>query len=153
MNPPTDLPNLSAADKDALIATLLGRVEALAALVAALQRENAELRAENAVLRAKLDRPPKTPSNSSKPPSSGHKANAPAGSGRKGKAHAGAHRPLHPNPTRKREVLASHCQHCRTDVSAVAQAPQHAYDRIEIPQIAPDVTRVILHGGVCPCCA
>lgn len=153
MNPPTDLPNLSAADKDALIATLLGRVEALAALVAALQRENAELRAENAVLRAKLDRPPKTPSNSSKPPSSGHKANAPPGSGRKGKAHAGAHRPLHPNPTRKREVLASHCQHCRADVSAVAQAPQHAYDRIEIPRIEPDVTRVILHGGVCPCCA
>src|SRR3954468_11411838 len=25
-------------------------------------------------------------------------------------------------------------------------------DRIEIPEIVPDVTRVTLHGGVCPCC-
>ena len=28
-----------------------------------------------------------------------------------------------------------------------------SYDRIEIPEIKPDVTRVVLHGGVCPCCA
>jgi transposase len=27
-----------------------------------------------------------------------------------------------------------------------------AYDRIEIPRITPDVTRVTLHGGACPCC-
>jgi len=29
----------------------------------------------------------------------------------------------------------------------------HAYDRIEIPEIVPDVTRVTLYGGSCPCCA
>jgi transposase len=28
-----------------------------------------------------------------------------------------------------------------------------SYDRIEIPDIRPEVTRVVLHGGVCPCCA
>jgi hypothetical protein len=28
-----------------------------------------------------------------------------------------------------------------------------AYDRIEIPEIKPDVTRVTLFGGTCPCCA
>ena len=38
-------------------------------------------------------------------------------------------------------------------MSAVGQAAVHAYERIEIPEIVPDVTRVTLHGGVCPCCA
>jgi transposase len=38
-------------------------------------------------------------------------------------------------------------------VSGVVQAAVEAYDRIELPAIAPDVTRVVLHGGVCPCCA
>src|SRR3712207_8199579 len=27
------------------------------------------------------------------------------------------------------------------------------YDRIHSPETTPDVTRVTLHGGVCPCCA
>jgi transposase len=26
------------------------------------------------------------------------------------------------------------------------------YERIEIPKIEPDVTRIVLRGGVCPCC-
>ena len=60
--------------------------------------------------------------------------------------------PLHPNPTRRRDVLANHCPHCQADVTDVAQVAMQAYDRIEIPEIVPDVTRVTLHGGVCPCC-
>ncbi len=36
---------------------------------------------------------------------------------------------------------------------ASRRAAFDAYDRIEIPEIVPDVTRVTLHGGVCPCCA
>jgi len=67
--------------------------------------------------------------------------------------HAGAHRPLHPNPTRCEAVRAERCPHCRADLGDVAQAAVQTYDRIEIPEIAPDVTRVVLHGGVCPCCA
>lgn len=59
----------------------------------------------------------------------------------------GAHRPLHPNPTRRREVPAERCPHCQADVSGAPQAPVHPYDRIEIPEIAPDVTRVALHDG------
>jgi transposase len=35
----------------------------------------------------------------------------------------------------------------------VAQVAVQSYDRIEIPEITPEVTRVTLHGGVCPCCA
>jgi transposase len=38
-------------------------------------------------------------------------------------------------------------------VSGVRQEAVHAYDRIEIPEIVPDVTRVTLYGGTCPCCA
>jgi transposase len=38
-------------------------------------------------------------------------------------------------------------------VSRVTQAAVETYERIEIPRIEPDVTRVVLHGGVCPCCA
>lgn len=115
--------------------------------------ENAELRRRVGELEAKLGLPPKTPDNSSTPPSQGHKASGEGASKPKGKPHTGAYRPLHPSPTRKRDVMAAHCQHCAADVSAVVQTALQSYDRIEIPEIKPDVTRVTLHGGICPCCA
>jgi transposase len=139
MVPPPDFSSLSSSEKDALIRTLLARVDALIA--------------ENAALCERLNLPPKTPGNSSTPPSQGHKASGESETKPKAKAHAGFHRPLHPTPTRRRDVLADRCGHCRADVSAVSQTTVHAYDRIEIPEIVPDVTRVTLHGGVCPCCA
>ena len=145
MTPPADLPSLSPSEKDALITALLARIDALVARVAALE-------AETAALRERLNLPPKTPDNSSKPPSQGHKANAESEAKPKSKAHAGAHRPLHPKPTRRSDVLADRCSHCHADVTGVFQVAVQAYDRIEIPEITPDVTRVTLHGGVCPCC-
>ena len=145
MSPPPDLAALSSSEKDALIAALLARIDELIARVETVE-------AENATLREKLNLPPKTPDNSSKPPSQGMKANGTAKAKPKGKPHAGAHRPLHPNPTARREVLAERCPQCRADVAGVAQAAVQAYDRIEIPEIAPDVTRVTLFGGICPCC-
>ncbi|HEV2040936.1 MAG TPA: IS66 family transposase [Casimicrobiaceae bacterium] len=138
MTPPPDFSSLSSAEKDALIGTLLARIDALIA--------------ENAALRERLNLPPKTPENSSTPPSQGHKASGESETKPKAKTHAGSHRPLHPNPTQRRDVLADRCEHCRADVSAVPQVAVHAYDRIEIPEIVPDVTRVTLHGGFCPCC-
>ena len=145
MTPPPDLTLLSHSEKDALITALLARIDALVARVAALE-------AETAALREKLNLPPKTPDNSSKPPSQGHKANAESTVKPKGKVHAGAHRPLHPNPTRRRDMLADRCSRCHADVTGVTQVAVQAYDRVEIPEITPDVTRVTLHGGVCPCC-
>lgn len=130
-------PDLS--DKDALIAALLLRIEALVARVAELE--------------AKLGLPPKTPDNSSLPPSGGQKPSAPATPKPKTKPHAGAHRALHQSPTSKRDVFAAACEGCGADVSGVAQSPRQVYDRVEIAKITPDVTRVSLHGGVCPCCA
>jgi transposase len=146
MTQPLDLTTLSEAEKDALIGALLARIDALTARVTALEGENKELR-------EKLDQPPKTPDNSSLPPSRGHKANR-AGTARpKAKPHAGSHRALHPEPTRRRDVLAERCGHCQADVRGVVQSVVHAYDRIDIPEIKPDITRVTLFGGQCPCCA
>jgi len=145
MPPPPDLAALLS-EKDALINALLAQVQAQAEQIAVLTARVAELE-------AKLNLPPKNPSNSSKPPSQGHKANGEGEAKPKSRVHAGAHRPLHPHPPRRRDVLAERCSHCRADVTGVAQVAVRAYDRIEIPEITPDVTRVTLHGGVCPCCA
>jgi transposase len=158
---------LSPVEKDAPSPTLLARVDALAAREKVLAAENAALFArvdalvarvavlesENAALRADLKAPPKTPDNSGTPPSQGRKANGDGKASPKARVHAGAHRPLHPNPTRCEAVRVERCPHCRADVGNVAQMAVQTYDRIEIPEIAPDVTRVVLHGGVCPCCA
>jgi transposase len=140
-------------DKDALIERLLGQVADLTARLDRLAAENAALRARVAELEEKLGQPPKTPVNSSTPPSQGRKASSATAAKPKSKPHKGAHRALHPNPTHKREMTANHCQHCGTDVSAQRQWACEAYDHIEIPPIEPVITRITLHGGVCPCCA
>jgi transposase len=111
------------------------------------------LEAENAALREKLQAPPKTPTNSGTPPSQGRKANGDGKPSPKSRVHAGAHRPLYPNPTRCEAIRVEYCPHCRADLGKVEQAAVQTYDRVEIPEITPDVTRVVLHGGVCPCCA
>jgi transposase len=134
VTPPPDF-----ADKNALIAALMARIEVLVARVAELE--------------LKLGLPPKTPDNSSLPPSSGQKPSEPSSPKRKARPHAGAHRPQHPNPTSKRDVFADACEACGADVTGIAQEPCEVYDRVEIPKVEPDVTRVSLHGGVCPCCA
>src|SRR5258705_9775150 len=74
MIPPPDLALLDSAAKDALIRTLIERLNDLMVRLEVLEAENAALRKENSELRVKLDLPPKTPDNSSTPPSQGHKA-------------------------------------------------------------------------------
>jgi transposase len=137
---------VDSADKDAIIATLMARIEALTAT-------NALLAARIAELEAKLDQPPKTPNNSSLPPSKGQKSSETSKPKPKSNPHRGAHRELHPNPTRRHPVFACRCAGCGADVSQVPQSPCETYDRIEIPKIEPDVTQVSLHGGVCPGCS
>lgn len=146
MTPPPDLSVLNEAGKDALI---LAQAETIRLLTQKIEILTARI----AELETKLNAPAKTPSNSSKPPSQGQKPNAEAANFKsKRKGRKGAHRPLHPNPTSRRDVQAQHC-HCGADVSGAAQFVCEAYDHVEIPEIKPDVTRVSLMGGVCPCCS
>ena len=128
-----DLSSLTHAQKDALIGALMAQVATLTARLSELE--------------AKLGLPPKTPNNSSVPPSKGQKASESSKPKDKAKPHAGAHRPLHPNPTSKRVVLACRCGGCGADVSSAPQSPSETYDRVEIPEINPDVTQVTLFGG------
>ncbi len=142
--------SLESLDRETLIQIILAQAETIAALT----RQVGILTARVAELEGKLGLPPKTPDNSSTPPSRGPKPSGEDNThAQKRKAHPGAHRPLHPNPTARRDVMASACQHCGADVSGAPQLACEAYDHIEIPPILPDVTRVTLHGGVCPCCA
>ncbi len=136
----------SAADRDALIARLVARVEELVAKVAALE-------AENAKLRARLDLPPKTPDNSSLPPSQGPKPNrAERRAAKKRKGRPGVFRALHEQPDRVVEALAVECPHCAHALLPSDQPGVHAYDHIELPPVRPVVTRVHRHRGTCPGC-
>jgi len=101
-----------------------------------------------------LTRPPKTPDNSSKPPSQGQKQNMPAtGADRPPrKSRPGTGRALHPNPNREIDRKLSICPACASVFPEASQTPQQVYDRIELPPVRPDVTRMRLFGGRCACC-
>ncbi len=142
--PDIDLSRLSHAEKDELIRSLLplaGKLEAALARIAELE---ARL--------AKYERPAKTPENSSLPPSKGQKPNLPDNGKPPRKSRPGFGRALEPNPDRIVDATLDACPHCAAAFPADLQTPQQVYDRIEIPPIKPDVTRVRLFGGRCTCC-
>lgn len=145
MNTIPDLSKLSEAEKDALILSLLPLVEQLETAQARIVDLEARL--------ADLEHPKKTPKNSSLPPSKGQKANGPdeKSKGRRS-GRPGVGRTLHPNPDRAVDSHLTACPHCASSWPEVQQTPQQVYDRIELPPIRPDVTRVRLFGGQCPCC-
>ena len=125
--------------------------------MAAAQGTIAAQEARIGVLEARIDeltRPPKTPDNSSKPPSQGQKQDRPApGADRPPrKSRPGVGRTLHPNPDRVVEAKLTACPKCAAAFPDAAQTPQQVYERIELPPIKPDVTRVRLFGGRCTCC-
>ena len=84
-----DLSALSHAEKDDLILSLVGQLEAALARIGELERRL-----------AKFERPAKTPDNSSLPPSKGQKSDRPAGAKPPRKSRPGFGRTLHPNPDR-----------------------------------------------------
>jgi transposase len=114
-----------------------------------------ELRGSAAKLEAQVGRPTKTPKNSSIPPSRGMKPGGDAVTKPKPKrrVHPGASRLLCDNPTSTRDMKAQTCQHCQTDVSGVMQIVAEEYDHVEIPIAPAEITRILLRGGRCPCCA
>jgi transposase len=140
-----DLSKLSGGEKDRLILSLLPLVSRLDAALARI----AELEARLAL----LEKPAKTPDNSSLPPSKGQKSEQPTEGNRPPrKSRPGFGRTLEPNPDRIVDRLLDACPHCAAAWPAEPQTPQQVYDRIELPPIKPDVTRVRLFGGRCACC-
>jgi transposase len=139
---PPDLTRLSHEEKDALILALFAQLAAAHEKIAALEARLDE-----------LTRPPKTPDNSSRPPSQGQKQNQPDdGSRPPRKSRPGVGRALHPNPDREIDQKLSACPTCASAFPEASQTPQQVYDRIELPPVRPDVTRVRLFGGRCACC-
>jgi len=139
-----DLSKLSHAEKDELILSLLplvGQLEAALARIAELEKRLAA-----------FERPPKTPNNSSLPPSKGAKPDRPAGDKPPRESRPGFGRALEPNPDRTVDATLDACPHCAAAFPAGQQTPQQVYDRIELPPVKPDVTRVRLFGGRCACC-
>jgi transposase len=142
--PEIDLSKLTDAEKDALILSLLplvGQLEAALARIAGLEEQL-----------AKYERPAKTPDNSSMPPSKGQKSDQPTQPKPPLKSRPGFGRSLEPNPDRVVDSRLDACPHCAAAWPHAAQTPQQVYDRIELPPIKPDVTRVQLFGGRCTCC-
>jgi transposase len=142
--PEIDLSQLSHAEKDELIRSLLPLVGKLEAALARIAELEARL--------AKYERPAKTPDNSSLPPSKGQKPNLPAAAKPPRKSRPGFGRALEPNPDRIVDATLDACPHCAAAFPPDQQTLQQVYDRIEIPPIKPDVTRVRLFGGRCACC-
>jgi len=100
---------------------------------------------------AKLNQPRKTARNSSRPPSQDEKANK-RRKGKSGKGGQGQARTLEPNPDRTVTAPANNCPSCGGHVGPEHQTLKDRYDRIEIPPMRPDVTRVHQYQGECPCC-
>ena len=140
-----DLSRLTDPQKDALILSLLPVAGQLQAALARIGELEAQIET--------LTRPPKTPDYSSQPPSSSRKVNRKAaGKQRRRRSGPGIGRALHDAPDRTVELYVETCQTCTSAFPIAAQTRQHAYDRIELPPIKPDVTRVHLFGGRCGCC-
>jgi Transposase IS66 family. len=131
--PRPDLSRLSPEEKGTLILALLERV---------------------AALEAKLNQPPKTPTNSSLPPSRSQKANRPPRpkKPRRKRPGPGTTRELAPEPDHVVDCHAPACAHCGTAVRPEDQTVRHAYNHIELPPIRPVVTRVRIFGRRCPNC-
>src|SRR5215218_10383988 len=138
-----DLSSLSHAEKDALIHALWAQVQALTARVAELE--------------ARRGLPPKTPDNSSLPPSQGKKPNRgdkPARCGpRQGSlGRQGGGRLLAEAPDETVTARPSRCAHCQAALAEADQRLAARFDKLDLPKVAPVVTRVERYAGHCRCC-
>src|SRR3954471_1503287 len=145
-----DLSSLSHDEKDALIHALWAQVQALTAQVATLTARVGELE-------AKLGLPPKTPDNSSLPPSAGQKPNRdnkPARTGpRQGSlGRQGGGRRLAEAPDETVTARPSRCAHCQAALDEADLTLTARFDKVDLPKVAPVVTRVERYAGHCRCC-
>ncbi len=141
MEPSNDLEGLTDAQKDALIRQLAAQLQAALARIAELEARLND-----------LGKPPKTPQNSSTPPSKAAKPALPPSKNPQRRSRPGIGRSLAENPDRVVEAFVDTCPHCAAAFERSGQTPQAVYDRIELPPIKPDITRVHLFGASCACC-
>lgn len=137
--PPLD--GLSHAEKDALIEELWQELQRLRAEVEQLKQKRVK----------------KTSRNSSLPPAKGFKPNQSrcdptASPSDETGSHRDGGRELSQQPNQVVVAQAKSCPHCGAEVDRSAQRLSGIYERIELPQLTPDITRVERYGGVCPCC-
>ena len=141
-----DLGNLSHAEKDELILTLSARLDAALKLILELQARIDD-----------LTRLGKTPDNSSVPPSKGQKSNRDNKTARPGLragsiGRQGGGRELTATPDQTVIARAARCQHCKTALADADQKLDARYDKIDLPEVRPMVTRVERYAGYCQCC-
>lgn len=146
MSTDPDLSKLSHAEKDALILALLARLDEAHRLIAELRARIDE-----------LTRPGKTPDNSSLPPSQGQKPNRPDKAPRQGPragslGRQGGGRALAAEPDAVVIAKPARCRHCQAAFAADGHALAARYDKVDLPQVRPVVTRVEQYAGRCPCC-
>jgi transposase len=142
----TELPDLNCLshdEKDALIRALWAQMRTLAARVAELE--------------AKVGEPPKTPGNSSVPPSQGKKPNRADKPQREGPREGslgrkGGGRMLAENPDETLIARPVCCAHCQAALGEDDQTLAARFDKIDLPQVKPVVTRVEQYAGHCQGC-
>jgi transposase len=141
-----DLSTLSHAEKDALILTLLARLDEAHKLIADLRARIDE-----------LSRPGKTPDNSSLPPSKGQKPNRPDKLDRQGPRQGslgrkGGGRALTAEPDEVVVAKPLRCRHCQTAFADGDHRLDARYDKVDLPKVRPTVTRVERYAAHCRCC-
>ena len=145
-----DLNPLSHAEKDALLRALWAQVQALTAQIEALTARVAELT-------AKLGEPAKTSGNSSVPPAREQKANRAdkpkrAGPRQGSLGRKGGGRALVANPDATVIARPMCCAQCQAAFAAADHKLVDRFDKIELPQVRPVVTRVELYADCCQAC-
>ncbi len=138
-----ELNGLTDEQKDALILALWAQVQGLTARVAELE--------------ARLAAPPKTPDNSSLPPSKGKKANRADKAARAGPrsgslGRVGGGRTLCANPDEVLSARPVRCAYCHEALAEADQVLHGRYDKVDLPRVAPVVTRVERYAARCRCC-
>jgi transposase len=126
------------------------QVQALTAQVATLTARVAELEAKPGVL-------PKTPDNSSLPPSQGQKPNREDRPSRTGPRQGslgrkGGGRMLAEAPDETVTARPARCAHCQAALGEADQTLADRFDKLDLPKVAPVVTRVERYAGHCRGC-
>lgn len=142
-------------DVDRLIAGYEARLRALEEQIAQKDAYIAVLEARILALESALKTPPKTSKNSSSRPSSDYKSNKPDGQNsqkirRKGHGKGGRH--LHDVPNQIFKMKLTTCPDCGGSLEEDAQALHTTYDKIELPEVQPLITRVHLYKCQCAKC-